>query len=83
MEALTLTIKSTDVVIIGMSDEFCDNPECKKLLLYIKDVLRVPVLLVLLGTTKKWQKGDLNMSFGSEVNLIIVLIFLKIRFNSF
>ncbi|WAR15320.1 PATS1-like protein [Mya arenaria] len=67
MEALTLTLKSTSVIIVGMSDEFCDNPECKKVLLYLKDVLHKPILLVLLGTTKKWQKGDMNYSFGTEV----------------
>lgn len=67
MEALTLTIKTCSVVIIGMSDEFCNNPECKKLLLYVKDVLHKPILLVLLGKTKNWQKGDLNMAFGTEV----------------
>ena len=68
MEGITLSVKSADVVMIGMSDEFCDDSECRKLLMYIKDVLRKPVLLLLLGRTKKWQKGDLNMVFGSEVS---------------
>ena len=67
MEALTLAIKSCNVVMVGMSDEFCDSPECKKLLLYVKDVLHKPVLLVLLGQTKRWQKGDLSLTFGTEV----------------
>ena len=67
MEGITLSVKSANVVIIGMSDEFCEDSECRKLLMYIKDVLRKPVLLLLLGKTKKWQKGDLNMVFGSEV----------------
>lgn len=67
MEALTLTIKTCSVVIIGMSDEFCNDPECRKLLMYIKDVLQKPVLLLLLGTTKNWKNGDLNMHFGTEV----------------
>ena len=67
MEAITLSVKMSNVVIIGMSDEFCADPECQKLLLYIKDVLRKPILLLLLGKTKNWQKGNLNMVFGSEV----------------
>lgn len=70
MEALTLTIKSCSVIIIGMSDEFCDNAECRKFLMYIKDVLHKPVLLVLLGKTKNWQKGELNMAFGTEVGAL-------------
>ena len=67
MEAITLSVKMSNVVIIGMSDEFCADTECQKLLLYIKDVLRKPILLLLLGKTKNWQKGNLNMVFGSEV----------------
>ena len=67
MEAITLSVKASNVVMVGMSDEFCDDSECRKLLLYIKDVLRKPVLLLLLGKTKNWQKGDLNLVFGSEV----------------
>ncbi|KAL3862611.1 hypothetical protein ACJMK2_008567, partial [Sinanodonta woodiana] len=66
MEALTLSVKQVEVVLIGMSDELCSSDDAKKLLLYIKDVLRKPILLVLLGTTIKWQKSNLSMVFGTE-----------------
>ena len=75
MEAITMSAKSANVVMIGMSDEFCEESECRKLLLYIKDVLRKPVLLLLLGKTKNWQKGDLNIVFGSEVGYHILIDF--------
>ncbi|KAK3609671.1 hypothetical protein CHS0354_035956 [Potamilus streckersoni] len=67
MEALTLTVKQVEVVLIGMSDELCSIEDAKKLLLYIKDILRKPFLLVLLGTTMKWQKSNLSMVLGTEV----------------
>jgi hypothetical protein len=70
MEALTLSIKANDVIVFGLSDNFANDDVCKKLLLYTKDVLQRPILLLLLGQTKNWQKGDLNMPLGDEVNYI-------------
>lgn len=69
MEALTLSIKGNDVIIFGLSDYFAENQECKKLLLYTREVLQKPILLLLLGNTKNWQKGDLSMPLGDEVRV--------------
>lgn len=74
MEALTLSIKSNDVIIFGLSDNFAENPECKKLLLYTKEVLQRPILLLLLGKTKNWRKGELNMPLGDEVSMLFASI---------
>ncbi|KAL4233400.1 hypothetical protein ACF0H5_008081 [Mactra antiquata] len=67
MEALTLAMKSNDVIIFGLSDQFAEHTENKKLLLYAKEVLQRPILLLLLGKTKDWQKGDLSLPLGDEV----------------
>ena len=36
MEALTLTMKSTGIIIVGLSDEFCEDQQCKGALMYLK-----------------------------------------------
>ncbi|KAL5014229.1 hypothetical protein ScPMuIL_008499 [Solemya velum] len=67
IESLTVSFKNAQVVLFGMSDEFCMNEKCYDLITYARDTLRKPILLVLLGETKKWQEGDQELPFKDEV----------------
>ncbi|KAK3098126.1 hypothetical protein FSP39_016400 [Pinctada imbricata] len=64
---LTLSFKAAKVVIIGISDEFAADPQCKRLFIFVKETLRMPFLLVVLGNGKEWMKSDLALNISSEV----------------
>ncbi|KAK7478154.1 hypothetical protein BaRGS_00030601 [Batillaria attramentaria] len=67
METLTLAMKSAQVVLIGISDDFVSNEQCHNLIIYAKETLRKPILLMTLGATSKWQKQNINIVLSNEV----------------
>ncbi|GFN74887.1 leucine-rich repeat serine/threonine-protein kinase 1, partial [Plakobranchus ocellatus] len=67
MESLTLAVKSAQVVVIGISDEFVESPACRNLLIYIKETLHRTTVLMAIGRTLNWQKTDINLVCSSEV----------------
>nr|KAG5692964.1 hypothetical protein BaRGS_032396 [Batillaria attramentaria] len=55
------------VVLIGISDDFVSNEQCHNLIIYAKETLRKPILLMTLGATSKWQKQNINIVLSNEV----------------
>ncbi|KAK6965188.1 leucine-rich repeat serine/threonine-protein kinase 1 [Biomphalaria glabrata] len=67
MESLTLAIKSAQVVVVGISDEFIESAKCRDLIIYIKQTLHKTMILAAIGTTLAWQKTDINLILADEV----------------
>ncbi|XP_041377257.1 uncharacterized protein LOC121389673 [Gigantopelta aegis] len=67
METLTLSLKTSQVVMIGMSDEFVEDEQCKNLIAYTKETLHKPILLAVLGKTTKWRDTNVNILLADEV----------------
>ncbi|XP_025083170.1 uncharacterized protein LOC112557488 isoform X2 [Pomacea canaliculata] len=67
METLTLSMKSSQVVIFGISDEFVSNEQCHNLIIYAKETLHKPILLITLGKTSNWLKQNISIVLGDEV----------------
>ncbi|XP_021339283.1 uncharacterized protein LOC110440494 isoform X2 [Mizuhopecten yessoensis] len=67
MSALTLTMKSAKVVLIGMSDELCETEACRNIIIFVKETLRKPIVLVALGKGLKWKDSNIYITLNDEV----------------
>ena len=54
--------------MIGISDEFVENEQCKNLIAYTKETLHKPILLAVLGKTTNWRNTNLNILLADEVS---------------
>ncbi|XP_060069823.1 uncharacterized protein LOC132549872, partial [Ylistrum balloti] len=67
MSALTLTMKTAKVVLIGMSDELCETEACRNIIIFVKETLRKPIVLVALGKGLKWKESNIYITLNDEV----------------
>ncbi|XP_059152537.1 uncharacterized protein LOC131938499 [Physella acuta] len=79
IEDLTLAIKSAQIVIVGISDEFVAIPKCRDLIIYMKQTLHTNLILVAIGAKLTWQDTDINLVLADE---IFVKMTQKDRYNS-
>ena len=64
-------------MLVFMSDEYVNDPECSRLFLYAKDTLNKAVCIIALGKgqeAKNWQKTPLGMSIGPQEVCISVIV---------
>ena len=64
-------------MLVFMSNEYVNDPECSRLFLYAKDTLNKPVCIIALGKgqeAKNWQKTPLGMSIGPQEVCICVVV---------
>ena len=65
-----LVIKAASVVLFGISTELVENPENENLRVAfqtIKDILRKPIIPVLFGTNKNWQKSEIGVALSDAL----------------
>ncbi|XP_076085942.1 uncharacterized protein LOC143056672 isoform X1 [Mytilus galloprovincialis] len=67
VESLTIAFKSAQVILFGASDEFCADETCKKLLIFAKETLNKPILLVVLGSSLKFLETSIGLNIADEV----------------
>ncbi|XP_033763307.1 uncharacterized protein LOC117344606 [Pecten maximus] len=67
MSALTLTMKTAKVVLIGISDELCETEACRNIIIFVKETLRKPIVLVVLGKGMKWKESNIYITLNDEV----------------
>ncbi|XP_069118078.1 uncharacterized protein [Argopecten irradians] len=67
MSALTLTMKTAKVVLIGISDEMCETEACRNIIIFVKETLRKPIVLVALGNGLKWKDTNIYITLNDEV----------------
>jgi hypothetical protein len=70
------------VILFGVSDEFCADPTCKKLLIFAKETLNKPILLVVIGSSLKFLDTSIGLNIADEVWCIIKKTFLY-KFSRF
>ncbi|CAL1544121.1 unnamed protein product, partial [Lymnaea stagnalis] len=67
MESLTVSIKSAQVIVVAISDEFVASQKCRDLIIFIKQTLHKNLVLVAIGSTLSWQEKDINLVLADEV----------------
>lgn len=66
-DTLVLALRSTNLILFCLSDNFSNDENCVKIFSYVKNILKKPYQLVTLGDGNQWQKGQIGAMIAQEV----------------
>lgn len=75
--AITATMHEAQLVVFFLSADFVKNEQCMRIFTFVRESLKKPVQVAIVGTGQELFKSDIGLKIAGEVSSSLVLPVLK------